>query len=617
MRLRLLVFPVLLLCISLPVAAAEKGTVKTELIQALSDLAQPLSIAPEAGKAWHLNLEGEAFGKKGHIELAWDGHAHHFLRVQVDDLPQASAGFGEKESWLAVPGKEKVFSASHDPVAKASLLEGLDAWSAFTNQVPVLLAATSILPLPDSIKLDKKADGTLTVSDSKDLALEIKRTGSQGGLEILSTSEKFPGHIKASTWAQVPVAEIDSLFTKPSQGTQETVEVDHLRGMLTTLADFAAESVLQQINPDMVPDPLDGIPRVDGLAVVKLKGTPEEMGTQHGTLLKNAVQYNVRRTLHGVGLAATIETGDWFPTELAKAWAAEEKYIPERYIREIDAVSVAAGIPREWGRAANVFPERFHCSGLALRGKATVDGKLYHGRVLDYMTGIGLQRTAVAFVFQPTGRNAWMSMGYAGQCSTVTAMNEKGLAMGEMGGRGEGYHDGMPMTLMMREIMERFETTDEALEWMKATPRTCEYFYVLSDAKTKSMAGIASLAKKLADERGEPDLKIIHPGEFDERLPKPQEDTVLMSADKRYNCLADRVKENYGKVDMNGAWDLMKGGVAMKSNLHTVLFAPETLDFWAAQAGPEGEPAYTQKISKLNLRALLQEEKPTQTSAVK
>ncbi len=617
MRLRLLVYPLLLLCVALPVAAADQSAVKTELIQTLTDLIQPLSMAPAQGKAWHLSLEGEAFGKKGQIEMAWDGHARHFLRVQVEGLPQASAGFGEKESWLYVPGKEKVFAASHDPVGKASLLEDLDAWSVLTSQVPVLVAAAAILPFPDKLQLNKKEDGTITLSDSKELSLEIKKTGTKGGIEILSKSEKFPGHLKASCWTQVPVAEVDSLFALPNKGTAETVEVEHLRGMLTTLADFAAESVLQQINPDMVPDPLEGIPRVDGLAVVKLKGTPEEMGTQHGTLLKKAVQYNVRRTLHGVGLAATIETGDWFPSELAKAWNAEEKYIPERYIREIDAVSVAAGIPREWGRAANVFPERFHCSGLALRGKATVDGKLYHGRVLDYMTGIGLQRTAAAFVFQPTGRNAWVSVGYAGQCSTVTAMNEKGLAMGEMGGRGEGYNDGMPMTLMMREIMERFETTDEALEWMKATPRTCEYFYVLSDAKTKNMAGIASLARKLAEERGVPDLKIIHPGEFEERLPHPHEDTVLMSADKRYERLSERVKENYGKLDMNGAWDLMKGGVAMKSNLHTALFAPETLDFWAAQAGPEGEPAYTQKISKLNLRTLLQEEKATQTSAVK
>jgi hypothetical protein len=63
---------------------------------------------------------------------------------------------------------------------------------------------------------------------------------------------------------------------------------------------------------------------------------------------------------------------------------------------------------------------------------------------------------------------------------------------------------------------------------------------------------------------------------------------------------------------MEKAWKLMDGGVAMKSNLHTALFAPETLDFWAAQAGPKGQPAFTQPIAKFNLKDLLVA--PVQTS---
>ena len=120
-------------------------------------------------------------------------------------------------------------------------------------------------------------------------------------------------------------------------------ERDWLAGRRLSLADFAAENVLQRINKDLVPDPLAGVPRVDGVAVVKVSGTPEEMGIQHGTFLKEAVHYNMHRTLHGVGLVATIESGKWYPNELAMAWKAQEKYIPERFIREIDAMSDAAG----------------------------------------------------------------------------------------------------------------------------------------------------------------------------------------------------------------------------------------------------------------------------------
>ena len=56
-----------------------------------------------------------------------------------------------------------------------------------------------------------------------------------------------------------------------------------------------------------------------------------------------------------------------------------------------------------------------------------------------------------------------MSLGYAGFIGTVTAMNEKGLAIGEMGGRGEGDWDGMPMSFLLRDVMERADTVDAAL----------------------------------------------------------------------------------------------------------------------------------------------------------
>ncbi|NUN98868.1 MAG: hypothetical protein HUU16_22175 [Candidatus Omnitrophica bacterium] len=603
------------LVLLVPIAAqsADKSAAKAELLKVLGELVQPMTTAPEEGKAWVLSLSGQAMGKEGEVSLAWDGHARHAISARVKGLPSGSAVFADKESWLLLPEKKRAFFAEHEPASGTTLLDRSKSWKTLCTQVPALLAAAMFIPIPDDLTLDLKEDGSIILSDGDDLDLVVARKG-EGVYSLRSDSAKFPGHLDFQGWKQVPVAEFEAKFARPADAAVEKVEVEHLRSMLVTLADFASESILVRTTPEAVAMPLAGIPKVDGTPVVRFKGTPEEMGRQHGTLLKEAVHYNMHRTLHGVGLVATLETGDWFPGKLETAFATQEKYIPERFIREVDAMAEAAEVPRNWARAVSVFPEYFHCSGLALSGKATVGGKLYHGRVLDYMTDIGLQNTAVVMVFEPEGHNAWVSMGYAGLCSTVTAMNEKGLSFGEMGGRGEGYLEGIPMTFMMREVVERFDTVKDALAWIKETPRTCEYFYVIADAKTKSMAGIASLAKKLAEERGEPDLTIIEPGQFDERLPSPVEDCVLLSADNRYNHLVERVRENYGKLDMQGAWDLMRGGVAMKSNLYTVLFAPESLDFWAAQAGIDGKPAYTQKISKFNLRELLKGEPATQTS---
>ena len=96
-------------------------------------------------------------------------------------------------------------------------------------------------------------------------------------------------------------------------------------------------------------------------------------------------------------------------------------------------------------------------------------------------------------------------------------------------------------------------------------------------------------------------------------LPHAVKDAVLMSADKRYERLVERVKANHGKITPEVAWNIMGEGVAMKSALHIVLFQPETLDFWVAIAGLDAKPAYTQPVARLNLRSLM-EAQPVATS---
>ena len=84
----------------------------------------------------------------------------------------------------------------------------------------------------------------------------------------------------------------------------------------------------------------------------------------------------------------------------------------------------------------------------------------------------------------------------------------------------------------------------------------------------------------------------------------PRQPPVLMSADTRYLKLVERVKENYGRIDADSARDLMKLPVAMTSNIHSVLFAPDTLDFWVANADAKNVASHT-RWTHYNLKELL------------
>ena len=53
------------------------------------------------------------------------------------------------------------------------------------------------------------------------------------------------------------------------------------------------------------------------------------------------------------------------------------------------------------------------------------------------------------------------------------------------------------MAQLVREVMEKADTLDEAVEIMRKGPRTCEYYYVISDGKAKRAVGIAATPEKL------------------------------------------------------------------------------------------------------------------------
>lgn len=335
--------------------------------------------------------------------------------------------------------------------------------------------------------------------------------------------------------------------------------------------------------------------RCEGKLVLIVSGTPEQMGRAHGELLAPHIRHLVERVLYGVGAFDSLQNGVWFFDTMEEIQRRTSPFIPQRYFQEIDALGQAAGVPRRDARFANLFPERFHCSGVAVRGKASRNGQVIHARVLDYMRDINLQNCAAVQVFIPEGCHAWMSLGYAGFVGTVTAMNEAGLAVGEMGGRGEGNWDGMPMSLLLRDIMERAGSVQEALQILKETPRTCEYYYVFSD-RSGDLAAVRAVPEEVL---------VLKPGEQHPLLPYVPEDTVFISGDERAKVLSDRLVAHFGQIDVPTMIEIIKRPVAMRSNLHNAVMTPQTLDMWVADAG-RTTPACDEPYVRVNLKELLQ-----------
>lgn len=341
------------------------------------------------------------------------------------------------------------------------------------------------------------------------------------------------------------------------------------------------------------------VEKINGYPVLHLKGSPYEMGYQHGALLKESVGKNMHTLLEVKGNQSLVEFG---PIKVKPRTAIEgiveiqKPFVPQRYFDELAGLAAGSGLPEKDARLANFIPEMFHCSGFALMNSATKDGTLYHGRVLDYAIDWGLQEHAVVIVAEPEGRIPFVNVTYAGFIGSVTGMNAEHVSIGEMGGGGLGNWQGVPMALLVREALETGKDLDTAISVFRDNKRTCQYFYVVADAKTNRAVGMEASWDL---------FMTVQPGESHPLLPTAVKDCVLLSAGDRYKELVKRAQAGHGKFSPEDALKLMERPVAMKSNLHNVLFEPKSTKFWVANASADKKPAAEQPYHAFQLSELL------------
>ncbi len=338
---------------------------------------------------------------------------------------------------------------------------------------------------------------------------------------------------------------------------------------------------------------------IDGYLVLHLEGSHHEMGVQHGKLLAEHIRKNVQFLVHENGDKAIAEIG---PLNISankiipQIVNIQRRHLPDKYWEELLGLAEGSGLAVEDVVAANFIPELFHCSGFALMNSATKDGTLYHGRVLDYGVDMRLQEHAVLIIAKPKGGIPFVNVSYAGFIGSVTGMNAEHVSIGEMGGRGLGHWDGVPMAFLVREVLETASNLDAAVAVFRDHYRTCEYYYVVADGKSNTAVGMEAAWDRFS---------VLQPNEAHPLLPKPVPDAVLLSAGSRYDELVTRVQLQRGNFTAETALRLMDCPVAMKSNLHNVLFEPKSTRFWVANASMDGGPAAEQKYYDFQLTDLL------------
>ena len=357
----------------------------------------------------------------------------------------------------------------------------------------------------------------------------------------------------------------------------------------------------------------------EGQRIVHLGGTPYEIGYQHGSLLKEEIGYNIHRLISTVP-----RSEDSTPTVYTYFMEALPKiipYLPEDLVEEMHGVADGAGVSYKQILLLNLFPEMFHCVGITANNKATKDGILYHVRVLDYDIAQDIQDTAILAVVKPEKGIPFLNITYAGFIGCVTGMNAEKISIGEVGGKGYGYWEGIPMSLLLRHILQYCSSLKEISSYLAATPRTCEYYYLFADGKENRSLGIYASNTRLS---------IISPGERYKKIPfipdaydplfiddllfkatykgtffDHPEDCIVILRNGYFDLLIERLNESYGHITVDVLKNAVKEPIAKSANLHNAIFAPASLDVWVSHAGEYGEPACEMPYVHHNLNELL------------
>jgi len=244
-----------------------------------------------------------------------------------------------------------------------------------------------------------------------------------------------------------------------------------------TTSEFSASQIVTEDVPETEEVPEEEAKEFGGPApgnvdrVVRLKGSPEALGTQHGTKLKKEI---------GIMLAEYLkyDTGDQgLNPDMRRRVQVMKLSLPEWFIREVKACAQAADVDEDmllFAQCEGDVRSLAGCTSFAAFDPSSPKGVLEIGRNFDYWGLKSTETCTVVFSVVPRKEDGYVfvSVGWAGILGGWTFFNEKGLFVANnLGGFEEKDPEGVPTLILERMIAQKAATLDEAIAIVKKTPR--------------------------------------------------------------------------------------------------------------------------------------------------
>jgi len=239
---------------------------------------------------------------------------------------------------------------------------------------------------------------------------------------------------------------------------------------------------------------------VEGVPLVHVYGTPEQMGEQQGALLGPQLSLLVDQYLNKYLRSFGKDLG--LRGSVLKLSHRMEKSIPRRYIEEMKALAKSAGVAYEDVLLANtVFDIRraVFCSTFVALGERSADGRPIFGRNLDFPSLGVAHKYSCVIVYHPKQGRAVASVTFPGLIGVLSGLNDAGVAAAVMEARVPGLQTiATPYALVFRTALTNAASTGEVVRTVTARARSTNNNLMICDAKGNAACAELSIRKVVA-----------------------------------------------------------------------------------------------------------------------
>jgi len=323
------------------------------------------------------------------------------------------------------------------------------------------------------------------------------------------------------------------------------------------------------------------IEKRNNITVLRLKGSPYDIGYYQGKHLKQEITGNLQ----------TDSISKFFegPTKekVINYLRQTEQIIPSQYLTEMRGLAEGFGIDYDTILAFNVNIEiqlgtlRIACTNAGATNEATIGRKTIHMRTLD--AAVSDYAMVIAFYENEEG-TSFCSVVPAGYVGVFSGMNNHGMTVSDNLEISTKKYDskGMPLPVFRRMILEKARSIDEVDKMMKEFNLAIPNDIMVSDGKKNEMR-----------------VYEVVPGKF--KVNYPRKDiiySVNKDAHERREFVDKYLKKRRGNLDVENFVKLAREEAVCKyqvmgnpiKSLSTVIFVPNDHNFWVALR-PRGDQA--------------------------